>query len=140
MTPAPAAFWVRWLSAGVIGVGVFGMSLVLLPGPMQTLFNVVAFGLPEAPAGFGPQVVDYLGFVYGVLGAVMAGWSVALLAIVRGPFRHGERWAWSAVAGSLGFWFLVDTTFSLVSGFPGNAILNVAFALVLAVPLIATRR
>ena len=82
---------------------------------------------------------NYLGFVYGVLGAVMAGWSVALLAIVHGPFRHGERWAWGAVAASLGLWFVADTTFSLASGFPGNVALNCIFAVVLAIPLIATR-
>ena len=139
MASAPAAFWVRWLSVGLIGVGIFGLSLVILPGPMQALFNVVAFGVPQAPVAFGSQEIEYLGFVYGVLGAVMAGWSIALLAIVRGPFGRGERWAWGAVAGSLGFWFVVDTTFSLVSDFPGNAVLNCIFALVLAVPLIATR-
>lgn len=139
MAAAPAAFWVRWLLAGLVGVGAFGMALVLLPGPMQSLFNIVAFGAPDTPAAFGVEATAYLAFVYGVLGAVMAGWSIALLAIVHGPFRRGERWAWGAVTGSLGLWFVVDTTFSLVSGFPGNAVLNCVFALVLAVPLIATR-
>lgn len=47
----------------------------------------------------------------------MVGWMVGLLALVLGPVRRGRRWGWNALAGSLGTWFVVDSTFSLVSGF-----------------------
>lgn len=75
-----------------------------------------------------------------VLGAVMAGWSLLMLLIVRGPLREGADWAPGFLLLAVGLWFVLDTGMSLVLGFPTHALFNVPFALALAVPLIALRR
>ncbi len=98
--------------------------------------------------GFGPQdgdIVDgrprdYLRLVYGVLGAAIAGWMVAIGAIIVGPLRRRETWAWWAIVSSVSTWFVLDTGLSLVLGFIGHALFNGVFAVALAVPLLAIRR
>ena len=76
----------------------------------------------------------------GILGAVIVGWMATIGAIVVVPLRHGEPWAWWAIVMSVSIWFVLDTALSLVLGFVGHALFNVAFALGLARPLTAIKR
>ena len=135
----PSFFWWCWLVAVTAGVIVFGLAMVLAPGLTQAFFNRLLFGSTAPPAAFGAPVVDYLVFVYGVLGAVMVGWGVALLVLVAGPVRRGDASGWWAVCASLAVWFVIDSTFSVASGHWPNAGLNLAFFVLYAVPLAATR-
>jgi hypothetical protein len=96
--------------------------------------------------GFGPDgsidtsaVRDYLRLPFMVLGAVMAGWSLLMIQIVRGPLREGSRWAWLMLVQSLALWFLLDTGMSLVLGYPSHALFNVPFAVALGIPLVSLR-
>lgn len=132
-------FWQRWLLVVVSATGVFGLSMVLAPGPIQEFFNWMIFGDTATPAGFSAEAADYIRFVYGVLGAVMFGWMVITAAVIAGPMKAGEAWAQLAVAVSFAGWFAVDTTHSLVTGYPENAVFNVVFAAGVAIPLIALR-
>lgn len=134
------AFAVRWLLAGTVLAALFGLAMVLAPGATEAGFGWMIFGSPGPPAGMTPEAAAYTRFAYGVLGAVMFGWMILAALVVNGPFRGKEPWAWKAVALSLGAWFVVDTAHSLLSGFWPNAVLNAAFAVVLAPPLMATRR
>jgi hypothetical protein len=136
--PAPR-FWVDYLTAVLVGVIAFAACFVVLRGPTQEFFDWMIFGGSETPDRFGPGARDYIAFVYVVLGAVMIGWMVALLALTRGPLAAGERWGWLAVAGSLGTWFAIDTTFSLALGYPENAVLNAVVGAAAAIGLAATR-
>jgi hypothetical protein len=70
----------------------------------------------------------------------MFGWGVALVAVTRTLFSVGRRAGWNAVALSIGTWFVPDTSYSLLSGYWQNALLNAAFLLLFAIPLIATRK
>jgi hypothetical protein len=117
----------------------FGLSLVLLPEPMQAFFNLVMFGTTWYPPAFGTGAIPYITFLSGILGAVMAGWGVLLLYAVIGPLRHNPREGWTMIAVSLAAWFAVDTTFSLATGFWRNAVLNLGFAGLFGVPLLALR-
>jgi hypothetical protein len=139
MPDARLAFWTRVLLCAIAAVLLFGMMMMLLPTETQRLFNVVAIGTPSYPASIPPVAQPYIVFVYRMLGAVMIGWMLALLAIVIGPFQRGEAWAWWAISLSLGGWFAIDTTASLLTCFPGNALLNLGFGLAFAVPLAASR-
>jgi hypothetical protein len=136
----PSLFWWRWLVVATTGVAVFGLACVLLPGTMQAFFNVLMFGRSWLPTEYGAAVGPYLAFVYGVLGAVMLGWAVLMLLVLAGPFRRGEPEGWRMLAWPLAIWFVVDTTWSLATGFWQNAVLNTAFGLAFAIPLAATSR
>ena len=137
---SPSRFWQRWLLAASALVLVFGLLLLVAPAAGLALFGVVAYQSTTALTQLDANVQTYLRLSHAVIGTVMIGWSVTLLVLVAGPFRRGERYAWWAVAGSMAAWFVPDTLYSLTSGFVGNAVLNVGFALLFAVPLAATFR
>lgn len=133
-------FWSRLLLTVTAGSAVFGVSMVLAPGPIQEFFNWLIFGDGDPPAGFSVEALDYLRFVYGVLGAVMAAWMILIAWVVAGPLDRGETWAWNAVAWSVGGWFAIDTSHSLATGYPENAALNCVFIAAFALPLLGARR
>ena len=140
MTDARLAFWTRTLLCAIAAVLSFSMMMLLRPAESQQLFNLVAFGTASYPTTIPDAARPYIVFLYRVLGAVMIGWMLALLGIVLGPFQRGESWAWWAVSLSLGGWFAIDSAASLLTGFSGNAVLNLGFGIVFAVPLAASRR
>ena len=126
-----------WLQ--VVLAGVFAYSLVLV-------FAGRIAGSLFAWLGFGPDdsidtdsVRDYLRLPFMVLGAVMAGWSVLMIQVARGPLRDGSRWAWLMLVQSLVLWFSLDTGMSLLLGYPIHALFNVPFAIALGIPLLSLR-
>ena len=130
----------QWLIAVTFGVMAFGLILVLAPGSTRQGFSMLVYSDADRIAAFGPEAVAYIALVHAVLGAVMFGWGVALLLIVRGLFARGAIEGWQIVAVSVAAWFVPDTAFSLWSGFWQNALLNVVFIILFAVPLAATYR
>ncbi len=133
-------FWWHWLVVVACGVLVFSVALVTLPDLMYLLFNLLFFSASQAQLAFSEGATTYIKFVYGVLGAVMVGWSVLMLLTLVGPFRRRQREAWLSLAASLTIWFVVDSGYSVLTGFWQNAALNVAFFAGFAVPLVATYR
>jgi hypothetical protein len=121
------------------GVGLFGLALTALPLRADVAFRWMVYGGPY-PEDFGPEALEYVRFAHAVLGGVLAGWAVLLIAILAGPFTRRERWAWRAIAASLAVWFVADTAASLGSGFWQNAVLNTAILAGFLPPLAATRR
>ena len=121
------------------------------------MVTIYALGLVVAGLFLGDQVFDRLGFgpddgdiagddarqylrlVYAILGSVIVGWMITIAALVTGPLRRRERWAWWAIAAGVGAWFVLDTGLSLILGFVGHAVFNVMFILALAIPLIAIK-
>lgn len=102
------------------------------------VFDRLGFGPDDGPIA-GAEARRYLRLVYGILGAVIVGWMLTIAALVVGPLRRREPWAWSAIATGVGAWFVLDTGLSLILGFVGHALFNVAFAVALAIPLAAIR-
>lgn len=136
----PYSFWSRWLLGVTIGVMVFGFILVIAPRLARDGFSLLVYGDTQGIAAFGPQAVEYIALVHAVLGAVMFGWGFTLLLVVRNLFAQGDTLGWQIVAISVVAWFVPDTAFSLWSGFWQNAVLNVVFIVLFAVPLVATYR
>ncbi len=134
----PSSFWVAWLLVASAGVVLFGLALVLAPDVALQGFSLLVYSDSQRIATYGQEAVRYASLVHAVIGGVMVGWGVALVLVVRGPFASGARIGWQVVAVSLVSWFVPDTTYSLWSGFWQNAVLNLAFFLVFAVPLVAT--
>lgn len=140
MTSRRTAFWQWWLTLVTIGVMVFGLSMVVTPGLIQQFFGLLIYSAADFMARtFDAAAVRYITLTHGVLGAVMFGWGAALLLVLRGPFRRGQREGWLMLTVSLAAWWLPDTWFSLQTGFWQNALLNVVFGVLFAVPLFATR-
>jgi hypothetical protein len=131
--------WDILVALATVAVGASGLVFVVFGLATQSLFKTLIYGTAPNPVT-GTEALRYTRFVYGVLGAVMFGWALALWFIVTGPLRQRQRWAWNAVAFSMLGWFLVDSSLSLLSGYGENAILNLAFGVMFAVPLYFMRR
>lgn len=114
----------------------FGLAIVTVPWVRETLFPWMAggdAGLESGfDAGFGELERDYLTFNQTLMGALTAGLGLAVFWIAREALARGERWGWSAIATSVGLWFVVDSAASVATGFGRNAICNV----VLVAPLL----
>lgn len=132
------SFWWTWLVGVNIIVMLFGVSMVLLPNPIQQFFSLALYGTPLQLATFSEPALDYVTLLHGVLGATMFGWGVALLSILFDAFRQVKPAAWWGLTLSILAWFIPDTGFSLWTGFWQNAVLNLGFALLYAIPLAAT--
>ena len=129
--------WIMWLTIVLALVFVYAVLLVVAGSAAGSLFEWFGFGPDDAIDT--PEVRDYLKLPYMVLGAVMAGWAVLMLQIVRGPLRDGTPWALPFVSRALVLWFVLDTGMSLVLGYPTHALFNVPFAVALGIPLFRLR-
>lgn len=136
----PSSFWVTTLRLVSIGVAVFGLALVLAPGLTLRGFSWMVYANAGRLPALGGEAVRYISLVHAVLGAVMCGWGIMLTAIVHTLVANGSRLGWRLVTGSLLTWYLPDTSYSLLSGYWQNALLNTVFALLFAVPLLAIKR
>ena len=141
MTDRHESTWADTLLAAVIAaVAVYAAGLVIIGQIVgDDVFGLLGFG-PNSAGINGGEALDYTTFIFGVLGAVILGWMVLTFIVARGPLRRREPWAWTAVAASIGVWFVVDTGFSLAVGQVEHAVFNVGFLVPIAIALAALRR
>ena len=131
--------WSRLIQAASFTVLGLSAVLMLLPPLGESLFYLVYFKQAVSPVPVPNEVLGYLRFANGIIGAVMAGWMLTNIILARGPFMRGERFAWNAIAWPLLGWYLIDTCFSVAHGVWGNVLLNTATALMFGIPLIGSR-
>jgi hypothetical protein len=127
-----------WLQLVLGAVFVYSLLLVFAGSLAGSLFSWFGFGPKESIDT--SEVREYLLLPYMVLGAVMSGWVLLMLLIVRGPLRDGLPWARKYLIWSLSLWFILDTSMSLVLGYPTHALFNISFAVALGIPLALMKR
>jgi hypothetical protein len=127
------SFWLTWLQVVLAVLFIYALVLVFAGAVAGSMFSALGFG-PPSPIDTD-DVGAYLKLPFMVLGAVLAGWSLMMIQLVRGPLRDGSSWALPILVRSLALWFVLDTGMSVVLGFPMHALFNVPFALALGVPL-----
>ena len=136
------SFWQAWLFVASLVIVAFGLALALFnqTAPFDWLFNDrvnrAFWSSPDVPAA----AASFQQWIYGVLGATVAGWGVVIAFIARDPFARRERWAWNGLALSLLAWFIPDTALSLRFGVTVNAILNLLLFVIVLLPLAFTRQ
>lgn len=126
-------FIIRWLQIAISLLLIYSLTLVFAGSAAAELFSLLGFGPGETIRI--EEFQEYLLLPYMVLGAVMAGWTILMLQIVRGPLKEGSPWARMYMIRSLAIWFALDTGMSIVLEHPTHAIFNVPFFLALGVPL-----
>ncbi len=131
------ATWITWLQVVLAALLAYALVLVFAGSVAAQLFSALGFGPPES--NNSAAVRDYLKLPFMVLGAVLAGWAVMMMHIVRGPLRDGSPWARPVMVRSVAVWFVLDTGMSLALGFPTHAMFNLLFVTALGIPLLALR-
>lgn len=134
-------FWQRWLFVVGLAVSVFGVALALLNA--TSLFAVMHHQVN--PVFFMEERIcaDARAFQmwsYGVLGAVVAGWGVALAFVAHYPFKNKEPWAWNCVATGLLLWYVIDTGISAYFKVYFNVLFNTGMLVAALLPLVLTRK
>ena len=132
---------VRWVEIGALVTIATGLVAAAAShrggeGPWRLLLDLLAWPLDGEPARFAPETSA----VNAVTGGVMVGWGTLMYLIARGPFARGDVTLATPMLRSVLAWFVVDSTGSLLAGVPGNVLLNVAFLVLLGLPLQRTRR
>lgn len=133
----PSLLWVGWLLAVSIGVSLFGLVLVAAPSLARQGFSLLVYADAAHIDSFGGAASQYVSLAHAVLGGVMVGWGASLFLTVRSLLASGSRLGWRIVTLSVAAWFIPDTAYSLWSGFWQNAVLNLVFLVLFAVPLAA---
>ena len=128
---------ITWLQVVLTAVFVYSIVLVVTGSTAHSLFKWFGFG-PDSSID-SVEVRDYLRLPYMVLGAVMSGWTLLMIQLVRGPLRDGSRWAYRFLVQSLILWFALDTGMSLVLGYATHALFNIPFVIALGIPLVSLR-
>lgn len=129
-------FWATWLFVVVVALSVFGVALALLSAtPLFTLFHQQI-----DPVFWGTQPLSsatraYQQWIYGVLGAVLAGWGTTLAFVAWVPFRARQRWAWWCLGLGLVLWGIIDTSLSVAFGVTFNVAFNLVILLATLLPL-----
>lgn len=132
-------WWRRGTLLIVFAVAGYAAGLVLFPQLAGRLFEALGFGMREGGIVDDPAR-SYVLFLYGVLGSVIIGWMTLIAAVVVGPLKDGNPWAWPALVVSVSAWFVLDTGFSLTVGEWQHALFNLAFFAALGLPLLMWRR
>lgn len=132
-----------WLLAVAAGTVAFGLVFVLFPELTSAGFNLMIYGETSAPADFSAEARRYNELVYAVLGAVMAGWGSLMALILAGPAKRDFQRGWKAeswrmITLSIVIWAVPDTSYSLLSGYWPNAVLNSVFVILFGLPLLAS--
>ena len=133
-------FWQRWLVAVGVILIIFGLALAFFnqSALFDFLFNNQINPVFWTGDSMDISAASFQRWVYGVLGATIAGWGVMVLFIVAVPFRQKESWAWICLAVGVGLWYLVDTYLSLSAGATFNAIFNTLLLALVVLPLAFT--
>ena len=135
------SFWQRWLWIVSLTITGFGIFMALLNRTtVFEIFNAQIDPIFWGEAGIPEAARQFQGWVYGVWGATVAGWGLLVALIARYPFRERQTWAWKAIVYSLLLWYVFDTGISLYFGVTFNAIFNTLLLILIAPPMIATKK
>ncbi len=129
-------FWTRALEAAAIGTIGFGLVAMAAARPETDGLWVWLFGLVGGRSDIA--LSDEARLASAILGGVMASWAWMMRALAR-QIARGVEGAHATAVQALIIWFVIDSTGSVLSGWPGNVALNAAFALLFAVPLAMLR-
>lgn len=125
--------WGWAFAACAFGAVVFGGFLVVAPAAVQSLFGWMMFGEPTLMQQWPVQAQAYTQLAHAVMGSVMIGWGLLMLAVIALYGPQASRRLVAALALPIVAWFVADCTASWAHGFLPNVALNAAFA----VPMLA---
>ncbi|VVC76982.1 hypothetical protein AQUSIP_23090 [Aquicella siphonis] len=135
------SFWHKWIVTASFFMIFFGLSLVLFnQTPLfDMLFNRHINKVFWDENTMSPSLLLFQQWIYGTLGAVMAGWGVFMTVLSVHAFKNKDKWAWNGFMLGLLLWFATDTAVSLTFHVYLNVLINIILLLLFGLPLIFTR-
>lgn len=128
--------WKTWMRVWCWATAAVGAILALGAFPATDFAARIYYDVAYWPID-GVGLTDDARFTAGVLGAVMIGWAVTIFALIGAAERAGAS-AWRGLTTAMLVWFAVDSTISVASGVPMNAVANAGFLVTYLIPVIAS--
>jgi hypothetical protein len=125
--------WLKAASAVFIGFGILVVfaALPATSGPTLLITNIVSWRFDGSQSLAMPETR----LLCAILGGVLAGWGMLLWLISSQLFPREPGLARRLILWSVGTWFVIDSTGSIVAGAPTNALFNIPFLLAFLLPL-----
>jgi len=126
-----------WLRIGAALLVLVGIILALAAYTATTdlaavLVNLVQWPVGEFQALVSPEVIR----INGTTGGILIGWGLMIWLTVDLLYPQDPRRARAVILISLSGWCVADSVASIVAGVAVNAVCNVLFLLLFAVPLV----
>ncbi len=137
-------FWINWLKVTswlTIAFGIFmAVNSFVFKGSPSVIDHQVnkAFFASEDELTIPMQ--HFQAWQYGVGAAILCAWGFLALLLTSNALAKKERWAWSAIVGSLAIWFVIDQPISTIFQVSFNVIFNFLFLLIFIIPLLFIRK
>ncbi len=127
----------KFASALVIGFGVVVAIAAYPPtaGITRFLLDLIKWPLDGAQEISSPE----MRFLCAVSGGVMVGWGVLLWLVVTRLYPKDPVLARTMILASIGIWFVIDSTASILAGASLNALLNISFLVLFVLPVLRRR-
>jgi hypothetical protein len=135
-------FWQKWLLFVGLYLIAFGLYLAFFSQSniMNFLFNNNIDPYFWDDTMLPENAIKFQAWIYGVLGAVIAGWGTLIVFWAHYPFKTREIWAWNGLASATAIWYISDTAISAIYGVMFNIVFNTIMLLLLGLPLIFTKK
>ena len=133
MTYARAAFWIKRSSIILILTGLI-VAMVAHPATdilMVFIADILFWPFDGAQSFDAPESR----LLAAISGGVMIGWGVAFWIIADEGFVQAPELSRRIILSSVWVWFVCDSTASLLAGAPLNAVCNLFYLAIFAVPL-----
>lgn len=126
----------KWMQAGSAMVIVFGVMIALgahqgLNGPLVFLADVMIWPFDGVQTGNATE----FHLLSAIGGGVMVGWGLMLLMLSGRGMREAPALSKTLITYSIVCWFIVDTTGSIITNAPINALGNLGFLAIFLLPL-----
>lgn len=131
-----SAIWRHWLISWcylVLGLGIVfaGSAWPHTDLPVRLFYDVIYWPI-DGRSGWH----ESLRLTAAILGAVLIGWSLTLLTLVRTAMKQPHLALWRPITGAILVWWFVDSSISLALHTPGNAMSNTGFLLLYLIPVL----
>lgn len=129
-------FWKRWMTAWCGAVLAFGAILALVAWPPTAAPGRFVFALiSRGPATDALLVQPGMRFAVGLMGAL----TIGLGLMVYGSVRAGVGAAsWRSLTWAMVVWFVIDSTISITTGYPSNAVSNAILIVTYLAPIVGS--
>jgi hypothetical protein len=131
-------FWKRWLDIWLLAMLLAGAGFALsafkaLEAPVRIFYDVIYWPMDGQSAWSEPLRASV-----GILGAVFIGMILFFKIAVDEAHRQASHSLWRRILGALLAWYVIDSTLSVLSGIPMNALSNTLILASGAVPFLAS--
>ena len=127
---------ILWLKAGSGLTIFFGLliaiaSIPAAAAPVEILADLIFFPVDGAQEVGAPETR----LMSAIGGGVMTGWGIMMWMLATRLYPKEPGLTKQLIVTAIVAWFVVDSTGSVMSGAPLNALFNVSFLLIFCVPL-----